>query len=598
MNSPDYIYGVPSIIYTILVAICLVFPIILWGKRRKPGAKELLSLYMALFFWSIRLILESSSTQFEGKLFWSQVAYVGTVFAPLLFFSFAQAFTKQFWIKKRWLWVLVAFIPLVILILSWTNESHHLIWPKITITENHMAIYDHGPAFWVFFVYSYILLLSALLLLFSYAFKIHSYYRSQSIILVVGVSITIGGNILYLLPSNPIPGMEWTLVGIIFTTILLAYGVFFLKLFNLVPIARTVVVETMSEGVLVIDAAGLISDINPSFSHLFSLDGKEILGTQYSKSLTTCPNLIEVIKSASSSQAGKRAIIHFKKRVLDVRCTDLKHRNEKGGKLLVINDITAIKQTEVALKKSNDLLSKEIEVRQKLINELDAYAHTVAHDLKIPLSGLIGFADLLYDDLVEKDYDNVMKYSLQIQDSAESMIHIINELLLLSSVRSQKVVAVSFDMYSCYTRAKKRINELISSSQVKFIEPDTWPIVFGYSPWIEEVWVNYLSNAIKYGGTPPIIHVGFDATADKIKFSVKDNGPGLDQHHIKELFKPYSRLSDSKSEGQGLGLSIVKRIMDRLNGDVGYELGQSQEGSAFYFTLPVHPTDLSDPSIH
>ncbi|MCB0212845.1 MAG: HAMP domain-containing histidine kinase, partial [Anaerolineae bacterium] len=101
-------------------------------------------------------------------------------------------------------------------------------------------------------------------------------------------------------------------------------------------------------------------------------------------------------------------------------------------------------------------------------------------------------------------------------------------------------------------------------------------------------WVNYLTNALKYGGTPPILGLGYTHAPPKfIRFWIKDNGPGLSKEHQREIFTEFTRLDESGVQGHGLGLATVRRIIEKLNGDVGVESTPGQ-GSTFYFTLPTN----------
>ena len=101
------------------------------------------------------------------------------------------------------------------------------------------------------------------------------------------------------------------------------------------------------------------------------------------------------------------------------------------------------------------------------------------------------------------------------------------------------------------------------------------------------MWANYLSNAIKYGGAPAIITLGAGpAEPGFVRFWVRDNGPGLSMDQQSQLFTPFTRLHTDRADGQGLGLSIVQRIIEKLGGSVGVESIPGQ-GSTFYFTLPA-----------
>ncbi len=111
-------------------------------------------------------------------------------------------------------------------------------------------------------------------------------------------------------------------------------------------------------------------------------------------------------------------------------------------------------------------------------------------------------------------------------------------------------------------------------------------MALGYGPWVEEVWANYLSNAIQYGGRPPRVELGATEQADgMVRFWVRDNGPGLTPEEQARLFTPFTRLDQVRAKGHGLGLSIVRRIVEKLGGQVGVE-SEVGRGSVFTFTLP------------
>ena len=117
--------------------------------------------------------------------------------------------------------------------------------------------------------------------------------------------------------------------------------------------------------------------------------------------------------------------------------------------------------------------------------------------------------------------------------------------------------------------------------------PREWVAGFGYVPWVEQVWINYLSNGMKYGGTPPCLELGSSLDANgQARFWVRDNGPGLPEAQQEKLFSEFTRLEPIRVQGHGLGLSIVKRIVTKLGGEVGV-MSELDQGSTFYFTLPT-----------
>ncbi len=153
---------------------------------------------------------------------------------------------------------------------------------------------------------------------------------------------------------------------------------------------------------------------------------------------------------------------------------------------------------------------------------------------------------------------------------------------------------VPMNMSHIVTEAKQRLLQMIETHQPEISLPDEWPTALGYAPWVEEVWVNYLSNAIKYGGRPPRLRLGAKTMPDgAVCFWIQDNGPGLTREDQARLFTPFTQLDRIRANGHGLGLSIVQRIVEKLNGQVGV-VSQVGHGSVFTFTLPgVSSADIA-----
>lgn len=250
-------------------------------------------------------------------------------------------------------------------------------------------------------------------------------------------------------------------------------------------------------------------------------------------------------------------------------------------KPLQVEEVLARVRTHLNLREMRQNLEEE---RQ----ELEAFAHTVAHDLKNPLGTLIGLLELIKSEADESDESSLNLLDLGMS-SAYKLHSIVDELLLLASVRKEKVVMMSVNMGEAVEQAFRRLEGMVNEYQPEVIVQDSWPAVMGYGPWIEEVWVNYLSNALKYGGNPPRLQLGADSDYQgMIRFWVKDNGAGLEMADQSALFTEFTRLDKLRAQGHGLGLSIVRRIVDKLGGYVGVESAPN-EGSLFYFMLPIIP---------
>lgn len=237
-----------------------------------------------------------------------------------------------------------------------------------------------------------------------------------------------------------------------------------------------------------------------------------------------------------------------------------------------------------SLSQQRDQLAKQNEA-------LDAFAHSVAHDLKNPLTLVIGYGDMLRDDFVELSAENIQASLNTIVEYGIKMSSIVDALLLLARVGGDNVVETeAVDMDDVVDAVLHRMRPTLEEYGAKVTVLSTGPEVLGYASWLEEVWFNYLSNALKYGGRPPEMILSCDPPdAGFVRFWVQDNGPGITLADPMQLFSPDTqrRSRGQRPDSHGLGLSIVHRIVDRLGGAVGVESAPGK-GSRFSFTLPVY----------
>ncbi|MEK8015723.1 MAG: response regulator [Candidatus Parabeggiatoa sp.] len=263
-----------------------------------------------------------------------------------------------------------------------------------------------------------------------------------------------------------------------------------------------------------------------------------------------------------------------------------------------INAHLKITQLQQELQTKNEKLQQQTVELETRNLELEAFCRSVAHDLKNPINVVKGYTEMLISDYpintsVDEEAIEVLDLTNQANDK---MINIIDSLLLLAGVaRDVDVPIQPLDMSVIISQViQQRLTHLLKKYQGEIafnpnstdIAKNSWPTAQGYAPWVEEIWANYLSNALKYGGRPPYLELGAHSQEDgTIRFWVRDNGPGLSKDAQNKLFTPFTRLHTDRAEGHGLGLSIVQQIIEKLGGKVGVEstLGQ---GSRFYFTLP------------
>jgi signal transduction histidine kinase len=213
----------------------------------------------------------------------------------------------------------------------------------------------------------------------------------------------------------------------------------------------------------------------------------------------------------------------------------------------------------------------------------------VAHDLKEPLTALIISVDSIghFSNLTRED---LKEYLLQIGSTAYGMNRIINSLLLFAEVSKAEAPVEPVQMDRVVANVQDRLSSMIQERLAQIVLPEAWPDAIGYGPWIEEVWANLLSNALKYGGQPPRVELGASARSDgMLRFWTRDNGAGIPPEACMRLFTPGNPIGCLSHSGNGLGLPIVHNIVEKLGGQVGVE-SEVGKGSLFFFTLPASPS--------
>jgi PAS domain S-box-containing protein len=305
-----------------------------------------------------------------------------------------------------------------------------------------------------------------------------------------------------------------------------------------------------------------------------------------------------VLATLAGSESSQSDLISLEYRLVNqdghvswFRDQSLPIQDDEGRRSLVLGimfNIDDIKDTEQKNLKHQTELTEQIEALKVRNEELNAFSHTVAHNLKNPLAILIGFAKVLEQEY-SNSADEILNQGIQvIYDSGQRMESIIEELLLLAEVRQLEDIKIkTLNMEGIVNEIGDRLSNMVSEYQATIVMPSAWPTALGHKAWVQEIWVNYVSNAIIYGGRPPRVELGAMVQPDGMaRFWVRDNGPGITMQDQERLFVPFTKLDQIQAQGHGLGLSIVQRIATKLGGDVGVQ-SEPGHGSLFWFTLPM-----------
>lgn len=234
-------------------------------------------------------------------------------------------------------------------------------------------------------------------------------------------------------------------------------------------------------------------------------------------------------------------------------------------------------------------LREEIDRLKASNSQLDAFTYSVAHDLKNVAASIIGTSSLMQSYFNRMSHDEILENIGHILDEGYQLKATLDSLFLLAHISNvDEIETEPINMRRVIDTCLEELDSRISEAGAQIEVPATFPNALGYAPWIERVWTNYISNALKYGGDPPEIEIGADRPrGDSVRFWIRDNGTGISRKDKEVVFGLFERTSagKKKNDGHGLGLTIVKRIIEKLGGEVGVE-SIPGEGSTFSFTLP------------
>lgn len=363
--------------------------------------------------------------------------------------------------------------------------------------------------------------------------------------------------------------------------------------------------ETMVQGIVYFDASGSIVSANPAAAEILGLSLDELHERKLEDlnwkvlergDADGSKSIHPALRALGDGAEVKNVVVAFhrpgtleERWILVNAVPQFRPGERKPFQVYTtFDDITDRETVDQALQHQNEELAQLNAVLLAQNEELDAYGRTVAHDLKNPLAILLGFARVLGQDYIGGD-DEILSQGIQvILENGLRLENIIDELLLLAEVRQLEEIRMEpLDMEVIIEETTKRLSNVIEEHEATITAPSAWPIALGHQPWVEEIWFNYVGNAIKYGGRPARVELGAMVQSDGMaRYWVRDNGLGIAPDDQKRLFAPFTKLYQVRAKGHGLGLSIVQRIATKLGGSVGVQ-SEPGRGSLFWFTLPL-----------
>ena len=603
MNLTGTAALVALIISTLLLIILLV--VNLKVKKKKQVNWCFIAIITCLLICCVgqTLSIICPPTLHIEPIYFDYIVYIGTCFMPLAFFFFGLTFAQtKIKFKKKYL--LLFIVPIISLLVLWTNDFHHLFYVKYGVLNVDTVF---GAYFPIHSLYTYILILISVYYLIHFSIKNSGFFSKQSLLLIIGTLIPLIVNIIGLFGIE----MSIYITPISFTFTVLFYSLAILKFnfLNVSPIAIQTVVDRMSDGYLVLDVNNTIIDFNKTFIHATNLSPTKLRGTDIFSLLETekffniDTNLLQknIERAKSTDKTSSFDLFLPKKdKYFNVEISSINSKGSFLGILILFKDIT---QHIHDLKTISD--NQETLMEKERLASLGQLIGGIAHNLKTPIMSISGAAEGLTDLITEYDssIDDPDVTSQDHHDIAKDMSTWVSKIKTHTEYMSDVITAVKGqavtlsnenDVNFTVNELLKRVNILMKHElknaiiylNVKMLTDENI-IIDGDVNNLVQVINNMISNSIQaYQGKP---EQNIDLIVEKVDtnlvISIKDYASGIPKKVKDKLFK--EMVTTKGKNGTGLGLYMsYSTIKAHFNGDITVE-SEEGKGTTFRIILPI-----------
>ncbi len=326
-----------------------------WHRRNAKSGVYFALAMVAITFWTLAAALDYSAIPISLKVFFAKLEYLGYASAIALLAAFALSYAGyEDWLKKTWVKALLIGIPVLVVLLAWTNEWHSLIWAGFVANTavDNVVIFEHGPAFVWIALLGYALILVIFASLLTVALHGTEIARKQARLLLGALLMLVASNLLYLSDIFHTPGVDWSSVTFSITGLLFLFALYGTRFMDVIPVARNTMIERMTDGVFVLDIRGNLVDYNPAAQAIFNI-GKADLWTPCQAALARWPTIIALLENPAKP-AAKDIAIGNPARIFELLLTPLEdNRSQAYGLLVVMRDVTERRRIRASLTDSN-----------------------------------------------------------------------------------------------------------------------------------------------------------------------------------------------------------------------------------------------------
>lgn len=320
------------------------------------SARQLMMLVASIAVWSFAYAMEFNSVDLDLKLWWVKVEYLGNAWVGLMFFRFILAITGNFRHLTQSRQMLLNIVPCLVIVMALTNGYHQLMWQNAWLDfsgNTPMVVYHRGPGFWLFVVYSYLLIgIATTVLVHAFVFA-RRILRKQLQIILFGVLFPFLCNVLYLFFPDSLKNLDLTVFGFMISGIVFVWGLSRYYLLDMIPIAHEAIIDSMVDPVIVLDINDRIVDVNKAARSTFEIEDELVAGLNAEKLL---PDLLATIKKYRSPQpieTKMHLLMDSQQQQWNIGISPLLSRKgQHNGWLITLRDITDRRRAEAALKES------------------------------------------------------------------------------------------------------------------------------------------------------------------------------------------------------------------------------------------------------
>jgi PAS domain S-box-containing protein len=572
-------------------ALWLIFA--LWSRRsNNPAVIPLIAMASGLVIWTLGTTMQMASTNFEANTASVSIVYLGVTIVPAAWLLFVLAYTgKENWINRRAV-LLLAIEPVLVQLFIQTNDLHGLFWTSrqfVEIDGYRVLESTAGTAFWIHAAYSYLLLLYSAYLLFRAMTNAPHLYRGQIQYLLIGVFTPWAANFLFIFGLSPLPEyVDLTPLAFTITIAAIAYNMYRFQFMDIVPVARDVIVDSMDDGVLVVDQNDRVVDANPAILKLIGREKDAVIGKPLAAILDKGGDLLRYFLNREQVETNITVHIAGSERSFQLRISDLyNRRRELTGRIAVLHDITTLHETNTALEIARQQAEQATQLKS-------LFLATMSHELRTPLNAIIGYTELMLSGIVGELGEKQYEYSERVLLNSHHLLKLINDVLDLSKIEAGRMDLVQepFSVSDWVTTIKTQTSVLAEEKNIEFIteiDPNLPPSLTGDGPRLKQVAINLLSNAFKFTEKGAVVFKLQQASNSTWTMTVTDTGIGIAPHLQETIFSEFRQADNSSSRqygGTGLGLAIVRKLALAMGGNVRVTSALGT-GSTFTVTLPL-----------